>query len=87
MKILTVTTSAQASTSAELQPSHVQYESENKSQEGILDIERSTHDDKSIQIKQICSRCGRSFILEKGRKSCPHCLGPLIVKTTISRKA
>jgi DNA-directed RNA polymerase subunit RPC12/RpoP len=87
MKILTVTTSAQASTIAELQPSHLQYESENKSQKGVLDIERSKNDGKSIRIIQICSRCGRSFILEKGRKSCPHCLGRLIVKTTISRKA
>jgi hypothetical protein len=87
MKIPSETTSAQVSIMAEPQPRHLRYESENGSRKRVLDMERSASVDKSILIIQICSRCGRSFVFEKGRKSCPQCLGPLIVKTTISRKA
>jgi len=41
---------------------------------------------KTIRIVHVCGRCGRSFILEKGRRHCPYCLGELIVKTTVSGK-
>jgi rubrerythrin len=85
MKIRKVTTS-QVLTETELQPEHQLYESEDRSHEGVFGIEQFPIDGKSIRTTYICCRCGKSFILDKGRKFCPCCLGPLLVKTIISRK-
>jgi len=54
---------------------------------GSASLKQAALDEKFIQSLQVCTNCGATFHLKQGRKSCPHCLGLLVVKITIDKKA
>ncbi|MCK4424142.1 hypothetical protein KAU93_00535, partial [Candidatus Bathyarchaeota archaeon] len=58
-------------------------EDEEKGSLEALEVHHRIPDGRLITTVQVCLRCGRKFTYKRGRKRCPRCLGPLIIKTMV----